>query len=76
MIFQDNDSLLDLDMPTMKGLFQIQNAAVAIKTFKSLGLKINNRKISDGIKNTKIEGRIQHITEGKLLSIFTKIQTH
>ena len=68
MIFQDNDSLLDLDMPTMKGLFQIQNAAVAIKTFKSLGLKINNRKISDGIKNTKIEGRIQHITEGKLLS--------
>ena len=36
MIFQDDDGLLDLDMPTMKGLFQIQNAAVAIKTLKSL----------------------------------------
>ena len=27
MIFQDDDGLLDLDMPTMKGSFQIQNAS-------------------------------------------------
>tara|TARA_A100001011_G_scaffold399031_1_gene505887 strand:+ start:16360 stop:17649 length:1290 start_codon:yes stop_codon:yes gene_type:complete len=68
MVFQDDDGLLDLDMPTMKGSFQIQNAAVAIKTLKSIGLKLNNQKISEGIKNTKIEGRIQLITKGKLLS--------
>ena len=68
MIFQDDDGLIDLDMPTMKGSFQIQNAAVAIKTLKSIGLKLDNKKISDGIKNTEIEGRIQHITNGKLLS--------
>ena len=68
MIFQEDDGLLDLDMPTMKGSFQIQNAAVAIKTLKSIGLKLNNKKISEGVKNTQIEGRIQHITKGKLLS--------
>ena len=68
MIFQDDDGLLDLDMPTMKGSFQIQNAAVAIKTLKSIGLKLDNQKISEGVKNTQIEGRIQHITKGKLLS--------
>jgi len=55
-------------MPTMKGSFQIQNAAVALKALKSIGLKLDNKKISEGIKNTKVEGRIQHITKGKLLS--------
>ena len=68
MIYQDDDGLIDLDMPTMKGFFQIQNAAVALKALKSIGLKLDNKKISEGIKNTKIEGRIQHITKGKLLS--------
>jgi len=68
MIYQDDDGLLDLDMPVMKGSFQIQNAAVAIKTLKSINLKLDNKKISEGIKNTKVEGRIQHITKGKLLS--------
>ena len=68
MIYQDDDGLIDLDMPTMKGSFQVQNAAVALKTLKSIGLKLENKKISDGIKNTKVEGRIQHITKGKLLS--------
>ena len=68
MIYQDDDGLFDLDMPTMKGSFQIQNAAVALKALKSIGLKLDNKKISEGIKNTKVEGRIQHITKGKLLS--------
>ena len=68
MIYQDDDGLIDLDMPTMKGSFQIQNAAVALKALKSFGLKLDNKKISEGIKNTKVEGRIQHVTKGKLLS--------
>jgi len=68
MIYQDDDGLIDLDMPTMKGSFQIQNAAVALKALKSIGLKLDNKRISEGIKNTKVEGRIQHITKGKLLS--------
>ena len=68
MIYQDDDGLIDLDMPTMKGSFQIQNAAVALKALKSISLKLENKKISEGIKNTKVEGRIQHITKGKLLS--------
>ena len=68
MIYQDDDGLIDLDMPTMKGSFQIQNAAVALKALKSFGLKLDNKNISKGIKNTKVEGRIQHVTKGKLLS--------
>ena len=68
MIYQDDGGLIDLDMPTMKGSFQVQNAAVALKALKSTSLKLDNIKISEGIKNTKVEGRIQHITKGKLLS--------
>ena len=68
MIFQDDDGLLDLDKPTMKGDFQIDNAAVALKAFKSLKIKPDNKKLSQAIKNTEIEGRIQHINKGKLLT--------
>ncbi len=67
MIYQDDDGLLDLDLPSMKGSFQIENAAVAIKAAKTL-IKLDNNKTSNAIKSTKLEGRIQHITEGKLLT--------
>ena len=68
MIYQDDDGLLDLDKPTMKGDFQIHNAAVALKAFKTLQIEPNNKLLSEGIKNTKVEGRIQHVTKGKLLT--------
>jgi dihydrofolate synthase/folylpolyglutamate synthase len=68
MIFQDDDGLLDLDMPTMRGSFQIQNAAVALKAVKATGIKLDNQKISKGIKSMQLEARIQHITKGKLLT--------
>jgi len=68
MIFQDDDGLLDLDMPTMKGSFQIQNVAVALKAIKATGVKLDNQKISKGIKSMQLEARIQHITKGKLLT--------
>ena len=68
MIFQDDDGLLDLDMPTMKGSFQIQNAAVALKAVKATGIQLDNQKISKGIKDMQLEARIQHITKGKLLT--------
>ncbi|MBL61646.1 MAG: bifunctional folylpolyglutamate synthase/dihydrofolate synthase [Candidatus Pelagibacter sp.] len=75
MIYQDNDGLLDLNMPTMNGSFQIQNAAVAVKTLRTLDLDLNNNNISKGIKNTHIEGRIQHIKKGKLTTYIHESNT-
>lgn len=66
LIYQDDEGLLDLDKPTMKGYFQLENASIAIKTLRSLGLNLETEKISKAIKTMQIEARIQEITKGKL----------
>ena len=74
MIYQDDDGLIDLDMPTMKGSFQIQNAAVALKALKSIGLKLDNKKISEGIKNTKLKEEFSISLRVNYSHIFMKKQ--
>ncbi len=66
MIYQDEQGLLDIDLPKLQGKFQLQNAAVAIKALRSIPIKLDNHKTSDGIKNAHIPARIQQITKGNL----------
>ena len=66
MIYQDNIGLMDLSLPKMKGKFQLENAAVAIQTLRSLGLDLHNKKTSDAISKTELPARIQEITKGNL----------
>jgi dihydrofolate synthase/folylpolyglutamate synthase len=66
MIYQDNIGLMDLSLPKMKGKFQLENAAVAIQTLRSLGLDLNNKKTSDAISKTELPARIQEIIKGNL----------
>ena len=66
MIYQDNIGLMDLSLPKMKGKFQLENAAVAIQTLRSLGLDLHNKKTSDAISKTELPARIQEIIKGNL----------
>ena len=66
MIYQDNIGLLDLKLPKMKGQFQLENAATAIQTLRSIGISIQNSKISEAISTTELPARIQEITKGNL----------
>ena len=66
MIYQDNIGLLDLKLPKMKGQFQLENAATAIQTLRSIGISIENSKISEAISTTELPARIQEITKGNL----------
>ena len=66
MIYQDNIGLLDLKLPKMKGQFQLENAAAAIQTLRSIGISIQNSKISEAISTTELPARIQEITKGNL----------
>ena len=66
MIYQDNIGLLDLKLPKMKGQFQLENAATAIQTLRSIGISIQNSKISEAISATELPARIQEITKGNL----------
>ena len=66
MIYQDEVGLLDLKLPKMKGQFQLENAATAIQTLRSIGISIQNSKISEAISTTELPARIQEITKGNL----------
>ena len=66
MIYQDVIGLLDLKLPKMKGQFQLENAATAIQTLRSIGISIENSKISKAISTTELPARIQEITKGNL----------
>ena len=66
MIYQDEHGLLSLEKPKMHGYFQLENASVAIKTLRSLGLKLDTNKISNAVKNMQLEARIQEIKTGRL----------
>ena len=66
MIYQDDLGLMDLKLPKMKGRFQLENAATAIQTLRSVGINLNNVKTSEAIRKTELPARIQEITKGNL----------
>ena len=66
MIYQDDIGLLDLSLPKMKGKFQLENAATAIQTLRSIGIQLQNSKTSKAISKTELPARIQEITKGNL----------
>ena len=66
MIYQDDLGLMDLKLPKMKGRFQLENAATAIQTLRSVGINLNNAKTSEAIRKTELPARIQEITKGNL----------
>jgi len=55
----------------LKGSFQLNNAAIAIKTIEILNknnlIKINNKNINNGLKNAKWPGRFEFINNNVLI---------
>ena len=66
MIYQDEIGLMDLQLPKMKGKFQLENAATSIQALRSIGMKLDNNKTSHAISQTELPARIQEIIKGNL----------
>ena len=66
-VFQDENGLLDLPMPQLKGRHQIDNAGNAVAAIRALDdRRINDRHIADGIRNTVWPARMQRLGPGAL----------
>ena len=67
----DFDGYKNLKLNNMNGSFQIENAAIAIKTLETLknnyNIKISKNNIINGLKNTKWPGRFQFIQQNILI---------
>ena len=70
-IYQDEDSLLDLNLPNLLGAYQIINASVAIRTAKLLLGTLDTKKVNKGITSIKHKGRLEVISKGKLRDYIT-----
>ncbi|KEJ90473.1 bifunctional folylpolyglutamate synthase/dihydrofolate synthase [Sulfitobacter donghicola] len=65
MVYQDEQGLLDLPLPNLPGLHQVQNAGGAIATLRSLGF--DNQACEAAITNAKWPARMQRLKDGPLV---------
>ena len=71
--YEDNFGKINLPLPNLVGDFQISNVSTAIATAKQLDqFKISNSHIRRAITKIRSEGRLQHITRGKLRNYVSK----
>ncbi len=67
MVFQDEDGLLDLDLPALAGRFQIDNAGLAIAAIRTLDDKrITPDHIADGLARVTWSARMERLEPGHL----------
>ena len=66
-IYKDKIGKINLPFPNLPGDFQISNVSTAIATARNLSqFKISESHIKKAITKIRSEGRLQHITQGKL----------
>lgn len=70
LVFQDEDGLLDLPMPQLKGRHQIDNAGNAIAALRRLNdTRITERAMAEGLKATTWPARMQRLGQGALSAL-------
>lgn len=70
LVYEDDDELLDLPLPALRGAHQVQNAGLAIALAKSLLL--DRMAITEGLKQATWPARLQSLTSGKLARMAQK----
>lgn len=65
MVYQDEQGLLDLPLPNLPGVHQVQNAGGAIATLRALGF--DNAACEGAVTNVTWPARMQRLKEGPLI---------
>ncbi len=73
VVFQDEDGLLDLPMPALAGLYQIDNAGNAIAALRVLDdERITEYAIAEGLRKVTWPARMQNLGDGLLRNFVTQ----
>ncbi len=68
LAYQDMSGLLDLPLPRLKGRHQIDNAALAVATTRTLdALDVTARSIAQGLRHAHWPGRLQQLDPESLV---------
>jgi len=71
MAYQDENGLLDLPPPALRGPHQIDNAGLAIAAARHFGLPVTDRDIAEGLRKVVWPARLQPL-KGKLSDLLPK----
>ncbi len=70
LVYQDENGLLDLPLPQLRGRHQIDNAGNAIATIRTLNdRRIGDAHIAQGLKSTAWPARMQRLGQGALSAL-------
>jgi dihydrofolate synthase / folylpolyglutamate synthase len=72
MVYEDEDGLLDLPLPRLKGRHQLSNAAAAIRAVKDAGFPHTNDVAEAAMLNVEWPARMQRLDHGKLVALAPK----
>jgi len=67
LVFQDNEGLLDLPLPSLIGAHQVGNAGIAIAGLRALGL--GEAACEAAVKQADWAARLQHLKSGALVEL-------
>lgn len=71
MVYQDEDGLLDLPPPALKGPHQFDNAALAIAAVRHFKLPVSDSEVATGLKSVDWPARLSPI-KGKLSALLPR----
>ena len=70
LVYQDEDGLLDLSAPRLRGRHQFDNAGTAIATLRSVGTqKVTAAAFETGLLAADWPARMQRLSHGRLLAL-------
>ncbi|WP_297326697.1 folylpolyglutamate synthase/dihydrofolate synthase family protein [uncultured Bartonella sp.] len=75
MVFQNENGLKDLPLPSLRGDHQISNSAAAIEAVLQAGFKISDQDIAKAMGNIVWPARMQRIKQGILIDSLPKTVT-
>ncbi|MEO0327160.1 MAG: folylpolyglutamate synthase/dihydrofolate synthase family protein [Pseudomonadota bacterium] len=66
LVFQDENGLMDLPMPALRGEHQIENAALAIAAIRMADCKLADNAFDKAMTTVTWPGRMERLQDGKL----------
>ncbi len=69
LVYQDEDTLLDLPLPRLAGAHQIDNAGLAVATLRRAGVALPQQAIEAGLAGADWPARMQRLRSGPLVEL-------
>jgi dihydrofolate synthase/folylpolyglutamate synthase len=69
LVYQDDDGLMDLDLPRLPGRHQLANAGTAIAALRLSGLILPPSAVQRGLERVEWPARLQRLTAGPLVDL-------